>query len=94
MADYKITFYGDTQVSNVHHIGVECSNGNYYSVIFGEYVNGGFCSIPNWKVGCELSTFDDVFYSTEKISNALKNNKDGKQIALAIADYAKRKKLV
>ena len=93
MRDYKITYYGDMEVSNVHHIGVECS-GNYYSVIFGEYVNGGFCSIPNWNVGCDLSTFDDVSYSTEKLSIALKNKNDAKQIALAISDYSKRKKLI
>ena len=41
MADYKISYIGDSKVENVHHIGVDF-NGNYYSVIFGRYVNGGF----------------------------------------------------
>ena len=39
MENYKIGYNGDAYVENIHHIGVEY-NGNYYSVIFGEYVNG------------------------------------------------------
>ena len=50
MADYRISYIGDNNVGNVHHIGVDF-NGNYYSVIFGKYVNGGFFSIPNWNCG-------------------------------------------
>lgn len=46
MESYKISYNGDTQIKNIHHICVDY-NGNYYSVIFGEYVNGGFFSIPN-----------------------------------------------
>ena len=38
MENYKISYSGDTQIKNIHHIGVDY-NGNYYSVIFGEYVN-------------------------------------------------------
>lgn len=51
---YSIDYVGDTRISNVHHLGIEY-NGNYYSVIFGEYVNGGFFSIPNWNCGGELA---------------------------------------
>lgn len=46
MTNYKISYIGDSQVGNVHHIGIS-HDGNYYSVIFGEYANGGFFSIPN-----------------------------------------------
>ncbi len=46
MADYEITYIGDDNVSGTHHIGINY-NGNYYSVIFGRYVNGSFFSIPN-----------------------------------------------
>ena len=35
MADYRISYIGDNNVGNVHHIGVDF-NGNYYSVIFGK----------------------------------------------------------
>lgn len=87
MADYKITYIGDSSVRNVHHIGVEYK-GNYYSVVFGEYVNGGFCSIPNWNVGCELSEFDDVFWNAERLESSLKKDV-AKVIAMAIAEFAK-----
>lgn len=87
MADYKISYIGDNNVGNVHHIGVDY-NGNYYSVIFGEYVNGGFFSIPNWNVGGELATFDDVFWNAESIGKSLKSKKSGEAIAKAIAKFA------
>lgn len=86
MGDYKITYIGDNSIKNVHHIGVECDE-NYYSVIFGKYVNGGFCSIPNWNVGCELAGFNDVFWNTEQLQVALKKKKVAKAIANAIAEF-------
>ena len=87
MADYKISYIGDNNVENVHHIGIDF-NGNYYSVIFGKYVNGGFFSIPNWNVGGELANFDDVFWNVESIRRSLKSKKAAKIIAMAIAEFA------
>ncbi len=72
--------------SSTHHIGINY-NGNYYSVIFGRYVNGGFFSIPNWNCGGELATFNDVFWNTESISKAIKSKRVGKVIAMAIAEF-------
>ena len=86
MADYKISYIGDNSIGNIHHIGVDY-NGNYYSVIFGQYVNGGFFSIPNWNVGGELSDLDDVFWNTESIGKELKSKKAGKAVAMAIAEF-------
>ena len=88
MADYRISYIGDNSVGNVHHIGVDY-NGNYYSVIFGMYVNGGFFSIPNWNVGGELGEFSDTFWNEESLRRVLKSNKAAKVIALVIAEYAK-----
>ena len=87
MADYKISYVGDSSIGNVHHIGVDF-NGNYYSVIFGKYVNGGFFSIPNWNCGGELATFDDVFWNAESIGRSLKSKEAGRGIAKAIAKFA------
>lgn len=87
MADYKISYIGDNNVENVHHIGIDF-NGNYYSVIFGRYVNGGFFSIPNWNVGGELANFDDVFWNVKSIGRSLKSKKAAKVIAMAIAEFA------
>ncbi len=86
MADYKISYIGDSNVSDIHHIGIDY-NGNYYSVIFGKYVNGGFFSIPNWNCGGELATFNDVFWNAESISKAIKSKRVGKVIALAISEF-------
>lgn len=88
MVDYKISYVGDNCISNVHHIGIDF-NGNYYSVIFGKYVNGGFFSIPNWNVGGELGHFSDVFWNTESIGRSLKSKRAAKAIAMAIAEFAK-----
>ena len=87
MADYEISYIGDNNIGNVHHIGVDF-NGNYYSVIFGKYVNGGFFSIPNWNCGGELASYDDVFWNAESIGRSLKSKKAGKAIAKAIAKFA------
>lgn len=86
MADYRISYVGDGNLSDIHHIGIDY-NGNYYSVIFGRYVNGGVFSIPNWNCGGELSTFDDVFWNTESISKAIKSKKVGKVIVETIAEF-------
>ena len=87
MSDFKISYIGDNKVGNVHHIGIDY-NGNYYSVIFGRYVNGGFFSIPNWNCGGELATFDDIFWNTESIRRSLKSKKAAKAIAMAIAEFS------
>lgn len=86
MTDYEISYIGDLSVKNVHHIGVN-HDGNYYNVIFGEYINGGFFSIPNWNCGGELAQFGDTFWNEESIYKTLKKKKAAKAIATAIAKY-------
>lgn len=61
----------DNSTNNVHHITVEC-NGNFYSVIFGKYINGGSFSIPNWGIGGELGQSSDIFGNTELLLRVLK----------------------
>lgn len=87
MDKYKIETIGDRAIDDVHHIGISY-DGNYYSVIFREYINGGFFSIPNWNVGGELSSsFSDVFWNTESIGKVIRRKKAARQIALAIAEF-------
>lgn len=83
---YKIDYIGDNYLSNTHHIGISY-DGEYYSVIFGKNVNGGFFSIPNWNCGGELASFEDVFWNAESIYKSLKRKKAAKVIATAISDY-------
>ena len=75
----------DGEVGDCHHISVDY-NGNNYSVVFGKYCNGGFFSIPNWRVGGELSSFwDDIMWNTDSIGRALDKDYDaGEVIAKAI----------
>lgn len=87
-ADYVVNYIGDSEIENVHHIGLS-HDGNYYSVIFGKYMNGGFCSIPNWGIGCELSfDFKDIFWNEESLCRVLKRKGASKAIAMAIAEFA------
>lgn len=83
---YEISYIGDRNISDMHHIGVD-HNGSHYNVIFGRYVNGGFCSIPNFGVGCELSSFSDVFWNTESLGRVLKSKRAAKAIAMAISEF-------
>lgn len=85
---YEISYIGDSGVLDVHHIGINY-DGNYYSVIFGKYVNGGFFSIPNWNCGGELASFSDVFWNAESIYRVLKKKKIAEVIAQAISNYIK-----
>ena len=65
--------------------------GATYNVIFGEYANGGFFSIPNWNCGGELANFWDKYWNENSIYKALKRKKASKIIALAIAEYMENK---
>lgn len=85
---YEITYIGSLEIKDIHHIGINY-DGNYYSVIFGKYINGGFFSIPNRNCGGELAGFSDVFWNTESIHKSLKKKKVARVIAQAIADYIK-----
>lgn len=87
MANYKISYIGDSSIKNVHHIGINFDE-KYYSVIFGRYVNGGFFSIPNWNVGGELASFEDILWNEQSLRKVLKSKKAAKAIALAIAESA------
>lgn len=86
MVNYRVSYIGDSCISDVHHVGLVCDE-TYYSVVFGRYVNGGFFSIPNFKVGGELASYSDTFWNTESISKSLKNKKAAKAIANIIAEY-------
>ena len=87
--EYKISYVGDRGISDVHHIGIDY-DGNYYSVIFGNYINGGFFASTNCECGGEVSSFDDVGWDTESIDKSLQKKKGGKVIAQAIAKYTER----
>lgn len=76
--------------SRTREIGVEY-NGNFYHVIYGEQVDGGFCCIPNWRIGCELAAFHDIFWNTESLGRVMDDKKAAGEIAeLIAAEEARR----
>ena len=83
--EYKISkIWND--ISDVHHITVDY-DGYSYTVIFGEYINGGFFSIPNFNAGGELGDFGDVAWNEDSIYTALKDGSAARVIAEAIKEY-------
>ena len=82
---YNIEYVGEG--TDVHHLGISC-DGIYYTVIFGRYINGGFCCIPNHNAGCELSgDLQDQLWNAESLTKALQDKKAAAAIAEAIAEY-------
>ncbi len=65
------------------------SNGSAFVVMYGKHINGGFCAIPNWKISCEMSNYDDVSYNAGKLLEAGIPKKYVKDIANAICKFGK-----
>ena len=45
--------------------------GSYFHAIIGPQENGHFICIPNWKVGCELGNYEDLFWNLEQLYQQL-----------------------
>lgn len=41
--------------------------GKSFHLIFGSQTNGNFLCVPNWHMGCELSSLDDVSWNLNSI---------------------------
>lgn len=78
MLGYKISYIGDKGISNIHHIGIDY-NGNYYSVIFGKYVNGGFLVFQIGIVAANLLLLMMYFGMQSPLVKQLKVKELGKQ---------------
>ena len=59
-------------------------DGSNYLVIYGSHINGGFCCIPNWNIGCEMSDPTDTFYNAEALMRCKLKKSAAKAIAAAI----------
>ena len=53
-------------------------------MIIGSHKFGNFACIPSRDIGCELATFEDVFWNSERLRRRL-NRKDALTIAKGIA---------
>ena len=43
------------------------AGGCSFHILFGSHCGGNFLCIPNWNVGCELSSFNDDHWNTNSI---------------------------
>lgn len=68
------------------------TNGSNYLVIYGKHINGYFCCIPNWKVSCEMSEPEDVFYNANNLIDAGISEAAAKEIAKDICTYQSSEK--
>ena len=58
---------------NLYHQPYEANveaNGNSYHILFGQHNAGWFLCVPNWQIGVELSTPDDLFWNTESLNHS------------------------
>ena len=55
---------------NVH------ATGGSFNVVLGHYIWGKYICIPNWNVGCDISTLADSFWNRNRLEEAglSKNN--------------------
>ncbi|MGN0241843.1 MAG: DUF6618 family protein [Candidatus Weimeria sp.] len=44
--------------------------GSCFHIIFGNWINGGFLCVPNWKVGCEIVSPHVQFWNRESIQRS------------------------
>ena len=89
--DYKISKRYKASVQ--FESSVDCDDNNYL-VIYGKHINGGWCCIPNWGIGCEMSDPDDTFYNYENLVRRGIEAPHAKAIANAIRGEAVRKEAV
>jgi hypothetical protein len=57
-------------------------------VLVGQSTSGLFACLPDFSVGCHLSTLNDTFYNSEKLIHALDNAVDGTTVAYALKALA------
>lgn len=83
--EFKIETIFDANVLFEINVAV----GEYtYLVIYGEHINGNFCCIPNWKLGCEMSFPNEVVYNQHKLIDCGVEKGIAKELAKAIQTYS------
>lgn len=60
------------------------SRGSSFHIICGSYQNGHYLSIPIWRVGADLATYDDEFWNFENIMKCGMSRCDSVTLAKAI----------
>lgn len=79
----EFKFESDFKASVIFESNVAIG-GYTYLIIYGKHINGYYCCIPNWKIGCEMAESEEVFYNTEKLIAAGLKEDIAEQVARAI----------
>ena len=64
------------------------SNGSNFLLLYGQHINGYWCCIPNWRIGCEMSDPSDTFYNREALERCGISKRNASDIAAAIKEAA------
>lgn len=73
------------EVGNVIEFTMDIGDWSYL-VIYGKHINGYFCAVPNWGVGCEMSKSDSIAYNATKLATNGIEYGSAKAIAEAIRE--------
>lgn len=85
---YKTTMVLSKQNPVDHCFIVEVGRCSY-TVLYGQYINGGWCAIPNWNISCDMGEPEDIGYNADKLFAAFAKQKGGtvkEEVCVAIAN--------
>lgn len=60
------------------------ARGSSFHLIAGSYQNGNYLCVPNYGIGCELSSFSDKFWNREQLRRQV-NDVDAESLVCAIS---------
>lgn len=83
---FKIEQKFNATVLNEYSVAI---GGWTYLVIYGRHINGYFCCIPNWKIGCEMSDPNEVAYNCDKLIDCGMKQDVAKELAESILFMSK-----
>lgn len=70
-------------VNHGSHYEIYVSSRSGFTFIVGQYVNGGFITIPSFNIGSDLSSYDDYFWNNEQLASIM-NRVDAATVAEAL----------
>lgn len=70
-------------VNHGSHYEIYINSRSGFIFIVGEYINGGFISIPSFNVGSDLADYDDYFWNKERLASIM-NKVDAITVAEAL----------
>ena len=65
------------------------ANGYSHLVIYGKHINGYFCCIPDWNVGCEMAEPNDTFWNYNSLCKTKLSKTAAKIIVQQIKEIMK-----